>query len=101
MNTVKGLKVIHFNIRSVFSKVDDLRVWAATYKPHVITLSETMLSSAISDEQICIDDYVLYRSDRIRGGGGVATYVISSLKSELIIPQVDPVYFECLFIEFC
>ena len=91
--------MIHFNIRSVFSKIDDLRVWATTYKPHVITLSETMLDSTISDMQIWLDDYVLYRSDRIRGGGGVATYVISSLKSQLIIPQIDPVYFECLFVK--
>lgn len=94
----KGLFVIHLNIRSLSHKIDLLRAWLSYNKPMVITLSETWLSSTISDEEIQLEDYILYRADRAARGGGVATYVSSSLSSELIIPKVNPVHFECLFI---
>lgn len=40
---------------------------------------------------------MLYRADRGSRGGGVATYVASHLNSKRIIPNVEPVNFECLF----
>lgn len=39
---------------------------------------------------------VLYRVDRGDTGGGVATYVSCNLVSELIIPDVEPLHFECI-----
>lgn len=64
-------------------------------------LSLSPLNSSISNEEIQIADYVLFRSDRGSRGGGVATYVTSRLMSQLIIPQADPEYFECLFVKIC
>lgn len=95
----KGLFVIHLNIRSLPHKIDLLRAWLLYNKPMVITLSETWLNSNISDEEIKLDDYILYRADRGARGGGVATYVSSSLSAELIIPKVNPVHFEGIFIK--
>ncbi len=40
----------------------------------------------------------MYRADRSFRGGGVATYVDANLVSECVIPNVDPVHFDCLFI---
>lgn len=98
MNTEKGLHIIHLNIRSLPSKIDHLKAWVVYNKPSVITLSETWLHSNILDSEIKLD-YVLYRADRGPRGGGVATYVSSHLCSELIIPTVSPLHFECLFIK--
>lgn len=95
----KGLFVIHLNIRSLSHKIDLLRAWLVYNKPNVITLSETWLNNNILDEEIKLDGYVLYRADRSTRGGGVATYVSSTLLSELISPKENPVYFECLFVK--
>jgi len=62
-NTI-GLLVIHLNIRSLPSKIDLLKVWLTYNKPHIITLSETWLNSDISDDEIKLDNYVLFRKDR-------------------------------------
>ncbi len=98
IDSIKGLKVIHLNIRSLASKIDSLRVWVALYKPHIITISETWLHSNIQDAEMHIDDFVLYRADRPSRGGGVATYVSANYNSEHVTPNIEPVNFECLFI---
>lgn len=95
----KGLFVIHLNIRSLPRKIDLLRAWLVYNKPAIITLSETWLNSSIGDAEISLDGYILYREDRGSRGGGVATYISSSLSSELIAPSVGPLNFECLFVK--
>lgn len=63
--------------------MDLLKAWVSYNKPSVITLSETWLHDGISNNEIHLDDYVLYRADRGSRGGGVATYVSSNLSSKL------------------
>ena len=99
MDNIKGLKIIHINIRSLLPKIDLLRAWVAQHNPQIITLSETWLHNYISDHEINLVNYTLYRSDRGSRGGGVATYVSSDLIAELITPTVEPNYFECLFVK--
>lgn len=65
IDTVKGLNIIHFNIRSLIPKIDLIRVWVSQHKPDVLTVSETWLHSKISDNEIKLDDYLSsYRADR-------------------------------------
>ena len=73
------MKIIHLNIRSLLPKIDLLRAWVQQYKPAVVTLSETWLTNKISNNEIQLADYVLYRVDRGARGGGVSTYVSSNL----------------------
>ena len=72
MNTEKGLHIIHLNIRRLPSKIDLLKAWITHNKTSVLTLSETLLHSNSSDNEIELVDYVLYRADR-GSRGGVAT----------------------------
>ena len=95
----KGLYIMHLNIRSLLPKIDQLRAWLAYNNPNIITLSKTWLTSNISDADISIDNYKLFRSDRSTRGGGVATYVLSNLNSQLMVPNEIPVHFEGLFIK--
>lgn len=99
MNISKGMYIIHLNIRSLQPKIDLLRTWLTYNKPKVITFSETWLNSTISDDDIKLDNYVLYRADRNSRGGGVATYISSTLVSELVTPKENPLYFEFLFVK--
>jgi exonuclease III len=79
-------------------KIDLLRAWLSYNKPSIITLSETWLNSEISDADVKLDGYTLYRADRATRGGGVATYISSHLSSELIMPKERAFHFECLFV---
>ena len=96
--SAKGLKIVHINIRSLAPKIDLLRTWVALYKPHVVSLSETWLHNNINNNDIAIDNYILFRSDRPSRAGGVATYVTNKFISEYTTPTVDPNHFESLFI---
>lgn len=99
MDSVKGLKIIHLNIRSLTPKMDLLRMWVEHHKPNVITLSETWLTNNILNNEIKLTNYVLYRADRGTRCGGVVTYVSSNLASELIVPTVEPLHFESIFVK--
>ncbi len=62
-------------------------------------ISETWLhSNSSDDDEIKIDNFILYRADRASRGGGVATHVAANLVSEYVTPTVDPIHFECIFI---
>lgn len=70
-----------------------LRAW------QIITLSETWLNSEISDDEVRLDNYVLFRKDRGSRGGGLIIYVSSKLTAELVLPSENPLHFEGLFVK--
>lgn len=99
IDTAKGLKIMHLNIRSLVPKIDILKVWVAQHSPDILTLSETWLHSHICDSEIMLNEYKLYRADRESRGGGVAIYVSSRFVSEPATPAVTPSLFEGIFVK--
>ena len=99
MNSAKGMNAIHLNVRSLWPKIDLLKAWLTYNKPHVITLSETWLNNNISDNEVKLDNYVLFRKDRGSRGGGLMMYISSNLTAERVSPTVNPLHFECLFVK--
>ena len=66
------------NIRSLRSPshLTELRDWAAANKTDVNTISETWLNTPVTNSEVSIDGYKLYRQDRLRKrGGGVCAYI--------------------------
>ena len=58
------------------SHLIELRDWAAANKTEVITVCETWLNTAVTNSEVRIDGYKLYRQDRLRKrGGGVCAYI--------------------------
>ena len=55
----------------------------------IIGLSETRLDSEITDNEVKIDGYNIFRRDRNRNGGGVAIYVKESLPPPVIKLKSD------------
>lgn len=76
----KGIKLAHFNIRSLWPKIDTFRLWLEEYNLNVITLSETWLSSDIPSAHLDLGEYEISRLDRTTGsrGGGLLTLVKKS-----------------------
>lgn len=80
----KSLYIAHVNIRSLVPSFADLLDWIKMEKPDIFAVSESWLSYDIPDYLISIPGYQLYRTDRITRGGGVALYVIGTIRCKKI-----------------
>jgi hypothetical protein len=71
---------MYTNIASLMAKFNDFSMEIANSKPNIIALTETWLNSDISNNMIGLNNYKLFRKDRINGrGGGVCIYVNENL----------------------
>ena len=80
------LNILYFNARSVFPKLDELKILVEDNNPDVICITESWLCQEICNTEILIPGYLLYRRDRDRHGGGVLMYVRESIQVK-ILPQ--------------
>jgi len=76
-----GLHICHLNAQSVFPKIDELRNIFVGSDIDIIMISETWLKAEIFDSMITLNDYNVYRLDRLsKRAGGVMLYVKKHLK---------------------
>ena len=77
----KGLKVVHVNTRSVFNKLDELKLRLKQFD--IIVFTETWLNNMTDDSLLKWEGFNLVRRDRdlIRNkkGGGVCIYIHDSI----------------------
>ena len=88
----KGLKVVFCNVRSLYNKIDTIRLEIDKVNPDILNVCETWLHNDIESDFVSIKDYTLVRSDRMtyengiqKRGGGLCTYVRKSLICEEVI----------------
>lgn len=73
-------------------------VYAHTTDADVV-LSETRLSKSVSDNNVLINGYNMYQTDRPRRAGGVAVYVKSKFLVNLLLSKPVMKQFEILALE--
>ena len=78
----RGVSILYYNARSLLPKLDV--VYEAT-KPDIVCIVETWLDDRVSDSELSLDNYQLFRFDRNRHGGGVAIYVCNFLSCNIIV----------------
>ena len=67
---------MNINTNSILSHIDELRILAEEYHPHIIGINETKLDYFILNNKYRIYGYqAIIRKDRNRHGGEVAFYV--------------------------
>ena len=73
----KGLKVIFWNVRSLYNKIDSIRHEIDKINPDILNVCETWLHDDIENDFVSIKDYTLVRADRktyengiLKRGGG-------------------------------
>ncbi len=79
----KGLIFAHLNTRSMRKKMDDIKLLIKNECIDVFTISESWLDTNVSDAEITIPGYTLFRRDRClnydygndNGSGGTVCYV--------------------------
>ena len=83
MTETRGLKIVHQNIRSLPNKIDELRLIISELgsRIHLITLSESWAHQNITDAELEIPGYTLFRRDRGSKCGGLAIYKRNDLSA--------------------
>ena len=81
---------------SLLPKFDELCALCENHHPGVVYIVETWLGEEITDSEISLPDYQLYRVDCNRHGGGVLMYVHKSFLCEVLL--VGPSQLEFLLI---
>lgn len=80
-NTDKNnLSILYANARSIVNKVDLLQLEISNHQSDIVILTETHLSSRISDTEIKSSNFTVFRQDRNRHGGGVLIAAVSPCK---------------------
>ena len=74
----KGTIIAHLNIRSLLSKIEEIHELLLNSSIKVLSINETFLDSTISDSEVSIPNYHLYRNDVSRNSGGIAVYLLSN-----------------------
>lgn len=72
------------NARSVLPKLDKLKILAEENNPDVICIAEPCLE--ISNVEVSVPGYLLYRCDRDRHGSGVLMYIKEYTQVKLLRP---------------
>ena len=64
------------NARSIVNKENELNIMLEDINPHIISITESWANIDISDAELGLTGYVMFRRDRIgRRGGGVILYI--------------------------
>lgn len=88
------LSLHHINIRSLFNKVNDVKMYLSLHKCDLLAVSETWLDAKIKTRDVNIDGYRFIRRDRGSRGGGVGLYISTSLKFVIIesTPNIEQLW---------
>ena len=76
-NTSKAeIKCVCLNARSIINKKDELNIMVDDIKPHIIGITESWANNDITDAELGLEGYAMFRKDRMgRRGGGVLLYI--------------------------
>ena len=76
-NTSKSeIKCVCLNARSIINKKTELNIMVDDIKPHIIGINESWANNDITNAELGLEGYVMFRKDRIgRRGGGVLLYI--------------------------
>ena len=81
LSAVKGLKMVHWNVRSMPKKIDQMRALVADSPIDILTISESWLKPHLHTNLISISGFDVFRQDRStkpkskKRGGGLLTYI--------------------------
>lgn len=95
---MKALKIIHLNARSLLCRMDEVRCLVSAQRPDILAISESWLGPSVSDAEVSLPGYFMYRADRSRSGGGVAVYVINHLSVSTLPCGVTSDHVEALWL---
>ena len=75
-----GYRCVCLNARNIVNKKNELNIMVEDIDPHIIGITESWANIDITDAELGLTGYLMFRKDRIgRRGGGVILYVKESI----------------------
>ena len=98
ISNCNGLSIAHLNVRSLLPKINQIRLFLYLSKVDMLCINEAWLDSTVTNKDIRVQDYTIYRNDRNRRGGGALIYVREDVKcderNDLILSPCESVWLE-------
>ena len=63
-----GIKCVCLNARSIINKKTELNIMVDDIKPHIIGITESWANNDITDAELGLEGYVMFRKDRMGKG---------------------------------
>ena len=77
-----GYKCVCLNARSIVNKRNELNIMVEDSDPHIIGITESWATPDISDAELGMTGYIMFRKDRLgRRGGGDILYIKESIQA--------------------
>ena len=93
-----GYRCMCLNARSIVNKKNELNIMVEDTDPHIIGITESWAITDITDAELGLTGYVMFRRDRIgRRGGGVILYVKESIQAYEIKLESEADYGEAIW----
>ena len=70
-----GIKCVCLNARSIINKKTELNIMVDDIKPHIIGITESWANNDITDAELGLEGYVMFRKDIMGRRGGVLLYI--------------------------
>ena len=66
--SASGIKCVCLNARSIINKKIELNIMVDDIKPHIIGITESWANNDITDAELGLEGYVMFRKDRMLKG---------------------------------
>ena len=77
-----GYKCVCLKARSIVNKKNEFNIMVEDIDPHIIGITESWANIDITDAELGLTGYVMFRRDRVgRRGGGIILYVKESIQA--------------------
>ena len=92
------IKCVCLNARSIINKKNELNIMVDEIKPHIIGITESWANNDITDAELGLEGYVMFRKDRIgRRGGGVLLYIKETIPAYEVQLKEEADYNEAIW----
>ena len=93
-----GYRCACLNARSIVNKKNELNIMVEDIDPRIIGITELWANTDITDAELGLTGYIMFRRDRIgRRGGGVILYVKESIQAYEIKLEREAGYDEAVW----
>ena len=84
-----GYRCVCLNARIIVNKKNELNIMVEDIDPHIIGITESWANTGITDAELGMTGYVMFRKDRIGRRGGGDFFLLKSTIISLVLPTLS------------
>ena len=85
----EDIKCVCLNARSIINKKNELNIMVDDIQPHIIGITESWANNDITDAELGLEGYAMFRKDRMGRRGGVLLYIKDTIPAYAVQLQEE------------